>query len=298
MLNVRGLISETEGTGQAPPAFQQTEPQWDEVYHENSKYSTRLLATRGPNFAALAKAVRKQPPEPTDTIPLPGEGQLQPMTGSLHAALSQRRTVRGFAGSPIPLDTLALLLRESAGITGKVDLMGPIKEARAYPSAGALYGVQLHLMVRQVDGLRPGLYRYLPETHSLCGLGEPGDYLEPLLDASPLTANRTKPEVFIQLIPLVLFLTADLTLLKAKYGQRAYRFIFQEAGHLAQNLSLVCTALGLGSVVLGGFYDDAVAEILQLKGPERFPICVMPVGKPLPVPAQGKDDNGGTSHDS
>ena len=62
-----------------------------------------------------------------------------------------------------------------------------------------------------------------------------------------------------------------------KYGDRGRRYVYIEAGHAAQNLFLQSESLGLASVIVGAFVDDAVAGILNLPGEVR-PLLLMPVG--------------------
>jgi SagB-type dehydrogenase family enzyme len=64
-----------------------------------------------------------------------------------------------------------------------------------------------------------------------------------------------------------------------KYGERGVRYVWQETGHAAQNIYLQAVALGLGNVVVGGFYDAEVQRILELSDLEK-PAYVIPVGVP------------------
>jgi SagB-type dehydrogenase family enzyme len=64
----------------------------------------------------------------------------------------------------------------------------------------------------------------------------------------------------------------------ARYGQRGLRFALLEAGHLAQNLVLVATALGWSSITLGGFYDDELAIAAGLDGVSQLPVYLLPMG--------------------
>lgn len=52
-----------------------------------------------------------------------------------------------------------------------------------------------------------------------------------------------------------------------------------EAGHAAENIHLQAVALGLGSVPVGAFDDDGVAEALDLAADEA-PLYIIPVGYP------------------
>ena len=76
----------------------------------------------------------------------------------------------------------------------------------------------------------------------------------------------------------VLVLTASFEKTQVKYGERGYRFVLLDAGHLAQNILLVCEDLGLAAIPLGGFDDDGLANELQLHGELETPLYVIFIG--------------------
>jgi SagB-type dehydrogenase family enzyme len=67
---------------------------------------------------------------------------------------------------------------------------------------------------------------------------------------------------------------------KQRYGERAYRYIYMDAGHAGQNLHLAATALGLGCCAIGAFFDDEVNAILGLDGLEETAVYLSVVGVP------------------
>ena len=68
---------------------------------------------------------------------------------------------------------------------------------------------------------------------------------------------------------------------KWKYGQRAYRYVYLDAGHIAANLALASTALGLGSCQIAALYDDEVNGLLEIDGDEESVLYMSVVGNPL-----------------
>jgi len=66
---------------------------------------------------------------------------------------------------------------------------------------------------------------------------------------------------------------------RAKYGERGYRYIYMEAGHISQNLYLQAASLGLGSVVIGAFIDDDMHKLLQIDGRKEIVVSIQAVGK-------------------
>jgi SagB-type dehydrogenase family enzyme len=66
-----------------------------------------------------------------------------------------------------------------------------------------------------------------------------------------------------------------------RYGNRGYRYMHLDAGHVCQNLYLAALAVDCGVCAVGGFYDDKVNELLNLDGVENFVIYMATVGKNL-----------------
>ena len=62
----------------------------------------------------------------------------------------------------------------------------------------------------------------------------------------------------------VLVLVGTVTRLLEKYGDRGYRLLLLETGHLSQNILLVAESLHLAAVPVGGFQDDELNGRLGL----------------------------------
>lgn len=75
---------------------------------------------------------------------------------------------------------------------------------------------------------------------------------------------------------VVFVVAADFTRMVKRYHRRGYRYIYMEAGHIGQNISLMAVSLGLGSVMIGAFRDADVKAVL---GIEEEPIYIIPVGR-------------------
>lgn len=192
-------------------------------------------------------------------------------TGSmpLEQAVHQRRSIRSFADQPITLEQLSQLAWAAQGITDQR------RNYRASPSAGATYPLELLFVIGNADEMEPGVYRYKPADHSLT-LELSGDHRTPL-------AQAALGQSFIAEAPMVLVYAGVLARTAQRYGDRAGRYVWMEVGHAAQNVSLQAVALNLGSVVVGAFHDDAVADLLNLPNGER-PLYIQPVGQPTTVP--------------
>ena len=181
---------------------------------------------------------------------------------SLEKAIGQRRSVRGYADAPLTLEHVSQLLWAAQGLTSPAGL-------RAAPSAGATYPLEVYAVVGDVTGLDPGIYHYSNRAHDLTLTSE-GDRRDAL-------AAAALGQSIIEDAPLSLVIAAVPARTSRRYGERTNRYVAMEAGHAAQNVYLQATALGLGTVVVGAFTDDAVNRAAGLG--EAEPLYIMPIGK-------------------
>ena len=182
---------------------------------------------------------------------------------SLEEALLDRRSVREYSDAPVTLEEVSQLLWAAQGLTSEWG-------GRTAPSAGALYPLELYLVAGNVSGLPPGVYKYQPVLRRLVLIKE-GDLREPLARAA---VNQTWMKDGA--IEIVVAAVQDRT--TVKYGERGVRYVYMEAGHAAQNVLLQATAMDLGAVPVGAFYEDQVIELLDMPGNEA-PLYIIPVGR-------------------
>ncbi|MDR4493350.1 MAG: SagB family peptide dehydrogenase [Nitrospirales bacterium] len=142
---------------------------------------------------------------------------------------------------------------------------------RVTPSGGALYPLEIFFFSSKVKNLIPGLYHYNPSKHHLRFLRK-GNF-------ASVIAQRTPFPNLVKKASLLIFITALFERSIFKYGDRGYRFVFLEAGHVAQNLNLVSNAMGLNSVNIGGFYDREMDDFLGLDGITHSTIYLTAIGK-------------------
>jgi SagB-type dehydrogenase family enzyme len=196
---------------------------------------------------------------------------LPPLGAGLEEVLAARRSAHGFSGGSLSRAALSRLFAAGPGTTGHVITAdGKSVPRRAAPSAGALYSNEIYLVLSRADDLAPGLYHYQPLDHSL----------EKLAAEAPQTVLERSvmyPEL-IEKAAAVLLFSAVFPRTRFKYGERGYRFCLLDCGHLAQNLWLMATALGLGAVTMGGFLDDELNQLLELDGVEEAVLYSLVVG--------------------
>ncbi|ASJ15817.1 nitroreductase [Thermococcus chitonophagus] len=181
---------------------------------------------------------------------------------SVEEAIAKRRSIRKYRNELLTLQELSQLLWAAQGITE------PNRKFRAAPSAGATYPFEVYVVVGKVKGLEPGIYHYDPFSHSI-RLVKRGDFRKALQKAA-----LNQAWVGSAAIDIVLVAYYERT--TKYYGERGKMYVHMEAGHIGQNIYLQATALNLGTVAVGAFYEDQVAEILGVDG---VPLYIFPVGK-------------------
>jgi SagB-type dehydrogenase family enzyme len=254
-----------------------------ELFHENTKLhatpGSSLALTPPPGFKpdelrAMARAYKRYRRHPQ--IALPDVANLPASDAAFDAVVAKRRSGRRFADADIALPELAKILHQSYGVTGSASLPGGDRQFfRPVPSGGALYPAEVYLGVRGVSGLEPGLYHYNVPDHSL-ELLTPGDPTDKLFNVCCWQEHPREAAVTI-------FLAGVMQRTKRKYGERGYRYVLLEVGHLAQNLCLASTALGLSVFTSCGFFDDAANDLFRLDGVDETVLYVAYLG-PTGVP--------------
>lgn len=237
-----------------------------ELFHESSKLYPALAQRQSAGLARLAAnqelqrlaahAARRNPHLPSIGLPPP----LRPDC-SLWCALELRRSSRDFVTSTIALEPLATLLDAACGAR---------HGRRTIPSGGALYPLELFVVVHRVAELRCGVFRYDAGLHAL-EQHSAGDLWRAYLDASPT------PEL-VEDAGAALLVLAVFGRTRFKYGLRGYRFALLEAGHLVQNLVLAAAALRLTALPLGGYYDARLDDLVAADGVEESVVYAVAVG--------------------
>ena len=248
------------------PRAEQSEESLAELFHENTKLhptpgsSLAMIPPQGfrpDELRAMARAYKRYRRHPT--IALPDVASMPRHDVAFDDVVERRRSGRRFADEDLPIEHLARILHQSYGVTGSAKLpSGDEQLFRTVPSGGALYPGEIYLGIRRVAGFEPGIYHYNVPDHAL-ELLDPGDPSERLRNVCCWQSYPAEAAVTV-LIAGVMQRT------KRKYGERGYRYVLLEVGHLTQNLCLACTSLDLAAFTSCGFFDDAANLLLRLDG--------------------------------
>jgi SagB-type dehydrogenase family enzyme len=234
-----------------------------QVYHQWSKPTYAGLLTKSLHVAPQPSPFKTYPGAPSLELPPPAE-RFGP---SLPEVIARRRSVREYADRRMNLEELSTLLHHSAGIT---DVRDPTLAFRAVPSSGALYPIELYLVIFDVAGLEPGVYHYDVRQHRL-ELLRLGEFRREVFQAA--VSQEMIWGASVMLVP-----TAVFARVQWKYLDRSYRYALLEAGHLGQNVYLAATALGLGPCGIGAYFDDDFNRLLGVDGYDEAVVYLMAIG--------------------
>ena len=195
-----------------------------------------------------------------------------PSPSLLSDTIRKRRSTRAYAPVELPLETVSRLLSDSYGAIG-IEQMddGSRFLRRSVPSAGGLYPLELYVFARRIRNLDDGIYHYEARGHGLeqVRTGDPFVGLDTIFLTYP----------FIHEANLIVCFGADFLRTQKKYGPRGYRYILLEAGHAAQNLCLSASDLGLESLCMGGFFDAALNDLLELAPLQEAIVYSVAIGR-------------------
>jgi SagB-type dehydrogenase family enzyme len=140
------------------------------------------------------------------------------------------------------------------------------------PSAGARHSFETYLLVIKVEGVDPGLYRYLPLEHELVFLGEI-DNME--MEVSLACFGQQ----FVGAGAATFIWTTIPYRMEWRYGPLAHRVILIDVGHVCQNLYLACEAIGAGTCGVAAYDQQEVDELIGVDGVDEFAVYLAPVGR-------------------
>jgi SagB-type dehydrogenase family enzyme len=238
-----------------------------EQFQEETKYTPEKIYGHTLDWASMPERY-KEYPDAIKTIPLP-EPDLNRKSMNIWNVILKRRSVRNYAsGRIMSLNDLSLLLWATQGITAASRQF----QFRATPSAGGLYPVETYIILNRVEDTKPGIYHFRPLKFDIEFLRE-GDFKN-------ILARAALGQKIISSAQVCFIWTAVIERCMWKYRQRAFRYIYLDAGHIAQNLYLAGTAAGMGVCGVGAFFDDQVNTLIGVDGIAETALYLASVGWP------------------
>ncbi|MBD3331975.1 SagB/ThcOx family dehydrogenase, partial [candidate division GN15 bacterium] len=234
-------------------------------FHHLTSFTNQGYVSDDPHWGSQLPLYKSYPDAPRVSLTLPDPAALSHPQG-LPELVNKRRSTRSYSDEPVSLQQLSRVLLSANGLTR----MAGGSARRTAPSAGALYPIDIYIVVSEVTELEQGLYHFNPEDSSLSRL-ESGDVSDQL-------SATSESQDWVGPAPATLILSARFPRVTAKYADRGYRYAYIECGAIAQNIYLQTTALGMGTVTVGAFNDQKLNEFLDVDGVREAGILIMPIG--------------------
>ncbi len=234
----------------------------EKTKHKNMGVSDQQMHLPQPPLSWSA-----EPVNPKVELPHPGDLAIGPI--DIRTLITQRSSLREYADKPLSLAELSHLLWCTQGVKVAYDQQMTL---RTVPSAGARHALETVLLINRVDGLEPGLYRYLALDHQL-------ELISTLSDIAGRFAAACFGQRFIMNSAVTFLWVAVPYRMTWRYQERGYRYLHLDAGHVCQNLYLAAEAIGAGVCAVAAFDDDELNTLLCLDPEEAFVIYLAAVGK-------------------
>jgi SagB-type dehydrogenase family enzyme len=214
--------------------------------------------------------IQKDYPDEAEVIELPKPDKSVMKKADIFDCIGDRVSRRKFNQEPLSQSELAYLLWATQGIK-KVFANGKVA-LRTVPSGGCMHPFETYLGINNVEGIKPGLYRYQPEDHKLVKLFEAKGMKKKL-------AKAALGQDFVGECAVTFIWSTVPYKTEWRYSLEAKKIILQDSGHLCQNLYLACESIGCGTCAIGAYNQKLFDKLCGLDGKDEFVVYVAPVGK-------------------
>ena len=184
--------------------------------------------------------------------------------------INRRISRRDYTEEGLNLEELSFLLWCTQGV--KRTFKDKAGVLRTVPSAGAKSPFETYLIINRVEGVEPGLYRYISFIHKLL-------FIKNIEDAERKIGELTYDQMFVGKGAVIFCWVAIPYRTEWRYTIVAHKFIAVDLGHISENLYLACEAIDLGTVAIGYYEQKKFDAFLELDGKDEFVVLVAPVGK-------------------
>lgn len=213
--------------------------------------------------------LEKDHPPQSVIIDLPKPDSIKMPPYELRKAIEQRTSIREYDSKALSVAELSYLLWCTQGVK---EVIPSAATFRTVPSAGARHALETYLLINNVEGLEQGLYRFLAMQHTLLFIASGTKIAKAFTEAC-------LGQKFIAEGAVSFFWSAVVARMKWRYGERGYRYILLDAGHVCQNLYLSAESLDCGVCAIAAYNDDDINNLLGLDGSSEMVVYVASLGK-------------------
>lgn len=211
-------------------------------------------------------------PEDALRIQLPDPESCKRKDNTTFSTIKSRHSHRKYNDEIMSIEELSFLLFCADGYKGMRTFSTP-GTFRTAPSAGCRHPIETFIAVLKVEGIQPGIYRYLPITNELALVRE-GDE-----DLPKTMINIARNQQFAGRGSVVFIWAADMYRCEWRYTNHAHKLVLLDVGHICQNLYLACEEIGCGTCAIAAYNQADCDSFLGIDGESFFTIYMAPVGK-------------------
>jgi SagB-type dehydrogenase family enzyme len=233
-----------------------------------------------PGMSEMETDQMKGLPLPAIQKPYPEDAQLLDLVAPEDFTLGQtpvidairnRRSRHKFTDESLSLEELSFLLWSTQGVQRLI--RNGLVTLRTVPSGGGMHPFETYLLVNRVDGVAPGVYRYLALEHKL--------YRVPVNDADlPARINAAgNGQNFIGSGAVVFVWSVRPYRTEYRYGDDSLKDILISVGHICQNLYLACESIGAGTCAIVAYQQELLDDLIGVDGDDEIALYLAPVGK-------------------
>lgn len=218
-------------------------------------------------------ALQKPLAENSTVIKLPDIIEFMPENNDLKENILNRRSHRKFVEKPLTLEELSFLLCSTHGVKKVIS-----REDKAYatfrtvPSAGARHPFETYLVVHNIEGLKPGLYRYL-------GIENQLEFLSEIDDQKAKMTAAALDQKFAGECAVVFIWSVIPYRTEWRYHLTSHKTALLDAGHICQNLYLACEGIGAGTCAIAAYDQELTDKLINVNGKDEYSVYMAPVGK-------------------
>ena len=189
----------------------------------------------------------------------------------LAQAICSRISHRKFSDAALSMGDLSFLLWATQGVR-EIDSK-KIWTKRNVPSGGARQPFETYIIVNRIEGLEPGVYRYLAIEHKLLHVSDAGD------DQAEKIKLACHGQGFCAKSAVVFVWATIPYRAEWRYSIMSHKVVAIEAGHVCQNLYLACEGIGAGTCGIAAYDQKLIDALIGVDGKDEFVVYLSPVGK-------------------
>ena len=237
-------------------------------YFEASKYQNMAEVPQKAGVPQPLLEMTYDPKAPLFSLPDPRDCEL--IASDFRTIVESRESRRQYTNEAVSLAELSYLLWITQGVKSVNETRTFTK--RLVPSAGARHPFETYLLVNRVKDIDAGLYRYLALEHKLLIVDKAVDINQKITDAC-------LKQKHVQTSSVTFCWVADIARTYWRYGERSFRYVLLDAGHVCQNLYLAAETIHCGVCAIDAFDDDLMNKALHVDGVQQFAVYLASLGK-------------------